>query len=353
MRRYAFLVLLLLPCVFAQAPEFALDRAGRWTVQPADFPSDLPADARPRLTQTLNEVIAALRKMPTLAQPRGLEVTVTQHGEWQDLDSQSDTRRPKFAGAAVTVEIAAYHKDAKPKEPPVYVAVLHVGVNDLSLFAGWESGHGVSTDDADARFLIDPPEPFAMHRSWPIYHDWNERGSWVVMTRAKVPIFAPVPRERYLQYEIGEAGKVAGRQMRTLSAPPSNDPAVVAAWKEAQKRMAEIQQTFDEGKAHVQAQLDGLNKQLAEMPPADRRAPAYLSSPNPTDEGKIDFLQRGDSDAKAVVYRNPGTVNDRLPRGTPQVLTVWFEPSDEWPDLAPKLEQEFDWSSLEKILAAP
>jgi len=353
MRRHAFLILLLLPCVFAQTPDFALDRPGRWTVQPADWPSDMPADARPRLTQTLNDVIAVLRKTPTLAQPRGLEITVTKHAEWQDLDSQSDTRRPKFAEAAITVEIAAYPKDAKPKEPPVYVAVLHVGVNDLSLFAGWESGQGVSADDAGARFLIDPPEPFEMRGAWPVYHDFNDRASWVVMMRAKAPIFAPVPRERYLQYQIGEIGKLAGRKMQTLSAPPSNDPAVVAAWKEAQKQIAEVQQTFNEGKAHVQAQLDGLNKQLAEMSPADRRAPAYVSSPNPTEEGTIEFQQRGDSDAKAVVYRNPALLNERLPRGAAQILTVWFEPRDEWPDLAPKLEQEFDWTALEKILAAP
>jgi hypothetical protein len=127
---------------------------------------------------------------------------------------------------------------------------------------------------------------------------------------------------------------------------------VVAAWKEALKQMAEIQQTFNEAKAHVQAQLDGLKKQLAEMSPADRLAPSYLSNPEPTEEGTIEFLQRGDSDAKAVVYRNPALLSERVPRGAAQVLTVWFEPHDEWPDLAPKLEQEFDWASLEKILTA-
>jgi len=128
---------------------------------------------------------------------------------------------------------------------------------------------------------------------------------------------------------------------------------VVAAWKEAQKRMAEVTQTFNEAKAHIQAQLDGLSKQLADMAPADRQAATYLSSPNPTDAGRIEFLGRGDSDAKALVYRNPALMSDRLPRGTPQILTVRVEASDEWPELGPKIEGELDWAAFEKILTAP
>jgi hypothetical protein len=127
---------------------------------------------------------------------------------------------------------------------------------------------------------------------------------------------------------------------------------VVAAWKEAQQRMAEISQTFNEAKAHIQAQLDALTRQLAGLSPEDRRAPVYLSNPKPTEAGIIEFLQPGDSDAKAVVYRNPALIGDRLPPGTPHVLAIRFEPRDAWPELAPKLEQELDWTALQKLLAS-
>jgi hypothetical protein len=232
------------------------------------------------------------------------------------------------------------------------VAVIEVRVNDLSLFAGWEAGRGVSEADADARFLNDLPTPFEMRGEFPVYHDWNERDAWVILTRAKAPLFAPVPRERYLQYQIAETQNVNGRPMATMKPPPSNDPRVVAAWKEAQKRMAEFTQTFNEAKAQVQAQLDGLNKQLADRPPADRQAPTYLSNPKPAENGQIEFLQKDDSDAKAVVYRNPALMNDRLPRGTPQILTVRVQAEDDWPELAPKIEGELDWSAFAKIVTS-
>jgi len=336
----------------AQPPELALDRAGRWNVKPVRWAQEVPADARPRLTQAINDVVSVLHKTPTLAQPKGFDVTVDPRAEWHDLDTQFEGRRPRLAAADITIELSAYEKGANPQAAPHTVGVIEVRVNDLSMFAGWEAGHGVSDADADARFLNDPPEPFEMRGEFPVYHDWNERESWVILTRAKVPLFAPVPRERYLQLGIAETQKVNGRQMATMKPPPSNDPQVLAAWKEAQKRMAEVTQVFNEAKAHVQAQLDGLNKQLADMPPAERQAPTYLTNFKPTEDGTIEFLQKGDSDAKAVVYRNPALMNDRVPRGTPQILAVRIEAQDEWPELAPKIEQELDWSAFAKIVGA-
>lgn len=336
----------------AQVPELALDHAGRWNVKPIRWAQEVPADARPRLTQAINDVVTVLRKTPTLAQPKGFDVTVDPRAEWHDLDTQFEGRRPRFAAADMTIELLAYEKGAKPQAAPHTVAVIEVQVNDLSVFAGWESGLGVSEADADARFLNGPPEPFEMRGEFPVYHDWNERQAWVVLRRAKVPLFALVPRERYLQYEIAETQKVNGRQMATLKPPPSNDPQVVAAWKEAQKRMAEITQTFNEAKAQIQAQLDGLNKQLADMLPADRQAPTYLSNPKPTESGQIEFLQKDDSDAKAVMYRSPALMNDRLPRGTPQILAIRVEAEDDWPELAPKIEAELDWAAFDKIVTS-
>lgn len=336
----------------AQAPELALDRPGHWNVKPVRWSPEVPAGARPRLNQAITDLLAVLRKTPALAQPKGYDVTVDPRAEWHDLDTQFEGRRPRYAAADISIELAAYEKGAKPPDTPHVVAVIQIRVNDLSLFAGWEAGHGVSDQDADARFLNDPPEPFEKRGELPVYHDWAERDAWVVLTRAKVPLFIPVPRERYLQFEIAEMQKLTGRQMATMKPPPSNDPQVLAAWKEAQKRMAEISQTFSEGKAHFQAQLDGLTKQLADMPPAGRRAATYVSNPNPTDTGNIEFVEHGDSDAKAVAYRNPALMNDRLPPGTPQILTIRVEPHDEWPELAPKIEGELDWAAFQMILSS-
>ena len=313
---------------------------------------EIPAGARPRLNQAITDLVAVLRKTPTLAQPKGFDVTVDPRAEWHDLDTQFEGRRPRYAAADISFELAAYEKGAKPQDTPHVVAVIQIRVNDLSLFAGWETGRGVSEQDADARFLNDPPEPFEMRGELPVFHDWAERDAWVVLTRAKVPLFIPVPRERYLQFEIAEMQKLAGRQMATMKPPPSKDPQVLAAWKEAQKRMAEVTQTFNEGKVHFQAQLEELTKQLADMPPADRQAATNVSNPNPTDIGKIEFLQPGDSDAKGVVYRNPALMDDRLPPGTPQILTIRVEPEDEWPELAPTIERELDWAAFQKILTA-
>lgn len=336
----------------AQAPELALDRAGRWNVKPVRWAEEVPADARPRLTQAINDIVAVLRKVPTLAQPKGFDVMVDPRAKWHDLDTQFEGRRPRYAAADITIELLAYEKGAKPQAAPHSVAVVEVRVNDLSVFAGWEKGRGVSDQDADARFLNDPPEPFEMRGAFPVYHDWNERNAWVILTRAQAPLFAPVPRERYLQYQIAETQKVNGRQMATMKPPPSNDPQVLAAWKEAQKQMAAITQTFNEAKAHVQAQLDGLNKQLAGMSPADRQAPTYLTKFTPTEDGQMEFLTKDDSDAKAVVYRNPALMNGQLPRGTPQILAVRVEAEDDWPELGPKIEQELDWAAFKKILTS-
>jgi hypothetical protein len=330
-----------------QAAEPARQQPGKWNLKPIRWSSDFPADARPRLTQAINEIVAVLRKTQTLAQPRGFDVNVDTHAEWHDLDNQLETGQPKYTAADISVELVS-----KTGGQPL--ATIGIRVNDLSLFAGWEAGHGVSEADAGARFLNDPPEPFEMRGEWPVYHDSSERESWVVMTRAKVPVFAPVPRERYLRYEIAETQKVNGRQMATLKPPPSNDPQVVAAWKEAQRRMAEIRQTFDQSKAAIQKQLDALNQQLAGATASDRQAPTYFSNPNPTENGTIEFLQRGDPDAKAVVYRNRALMNDRLPRGTPQILTIRVDSGDEAPELASQLEKELEWAALEKtVVSAP
>ena len=341
----------------AQSADVVLDHPGRWNIKPVRWAPEVPAAARPRLTQTVNDLIAVLRRMPALAQPRGFDIAVDPRAEWHDLDDQGDGRRPKFAAADISIELLPYEKNARglvavaDSDP---LAVIELQVNDLAVFAGWEAGHGVSSDDADARFLNDPPEPFEMRGQWPVYHDWAERDAWVILTRAQVPLFVPVPRDRYLQFEIEEVRKVAGRQMAPikLAAPPSNDPAVVAAWKEAQKRVAEVTQTFNEAKAHIQTQLDGLTAQLAGLSPEDRRAPVYLSNPKPTEAGALEFLQPGDSDAKAVVYRNPALIDGRLPPGTPQILALRFESRDAWPELAAKLNEELDWPALQKLLAA-
>jgi hypothetical protein len=345
--------LILATTIYSQAPELALDRAGQWKVKPVRWASEVPAGARPRITQAINDVVAALRRTPALAQPKGFDVDVDLRAEWHDLDTQYEGKRPMYAGIRIAAELTAYTKGAPPQATRPVIASIEILVNDLSLFAGWEAGHGVAAADAGARFLTDPPEPVEMRGAFPVYHDSAGRDRYIVLTRAKVPLFAPVPRERYLQFEIEETRKVTTRQMAEMKPPPSNDPQVLAAWKEAQKRMAEITQTFNEGKAHYQAQFDGMNRQLAAMSAEDRHAATFLSNPNPTDDGTIEFLQRSDSDAKAVVYRNPALMDDRLPPGTPQILTIRFETSDEWPELAPKLEEELDWPALEKIVTAP
>jgi hypothetical protein len=48
----------------------------------------------------------------------------------------------------------------------------------------------VAAADAGARFLTDPPEPVEMRGAFPVYHDSAGRDRYIVLTRAKVPLFA-------------------------------------------------------------------------------------------------------------------------------------------------------------------
>jgi hypothetical protein len=226
-------------------------------------------------------------------------------------------------------------------------------VNDLSLFNGWEMGmSGVTKEDVGVHLLKDPPEPFEMRHTFPVYHNWSESESWVLMTRATVPVFTPVTRANYLQSSLDALQKVASRPLAKIDPPPSNDPAVVAAWQEAQRRMAEITQTYQEQTAQMKRQADGMARQLAAMSPADRRLPAFVASTGPNESGEIEFLGSGVSDAHAVSSRNAALMGERLPRWTPQMLGVSIQGSDAWPELAEQLDRELDWAGFQSFLRA-
>lgn len=74
--------------------------------------------------------------------------------------------------------------------------------------------------------------------------------------RSAAPVFAPVTREHYLRFWIADTQQKVGRPLTTLAPPPSNDPAVVAAWQEAQRRMVAIGRTFQDLKTGLQQQLN-------------------------------------------------------------------------------------------------
>jgi hypothetical protein len=358
----------------AQAPDIARDQPGRWAIRNGDElvkviasanPINVPLRSGPEITpdershvQTwINQLIDVLRRTPVLGQPRGFDVNIHMPLiDLRDLDGQGATNGPAYVTTAVTIELTPYENGSNgpPANGAHAAATIELVINrPAEVLAGTHSaGRGVTADDEGVEFLQEPVPPDETRHGLPTYlgprvDEWK-----VLMTRSKAPLFAPVTREQVLRSVIDVVQKQSKRPLASTSMgpPPSNDPATLAAWQEAERRMAEIRQTYQESISHLQQQLDGLTKQLAAMSAAERSAPTFAWNVGPSGAGPIEFLQEGDGNALPVVRRNPALMDDRLPRWTPQLLIITFEGDDRWPGLAAKVEQELDWAGLQKFL---
>lgn len=358
----------------AQAPEFARDQPGRWVIKdgetvlkvvapsdsinvPITFPAVVTADERPHVQAWVNQLVEILRRTPTLAQPRGFDVNLYRPSiDLRDLDDQSDSKRRAHVTTVLRIDLAPYEHG--PKGPVANNAdaaatILFLVNRPAGVLLGTHAaGHGVTADDDGVEFLQEPVPPDDTRHGLPLYLGSRVNQWHISMTRSNAPTFAPVTREQFLRSVIDTVQTQATRPLASMSPPPSNDPAVIAAWQEAQRQMAAITQTYQNSVGHLQEQLAGMRKQLSAMSPAERAAATYVSNIGPGESGSIEFLHEGDTDALPIVRRNPALMDDRLPRWTPQGLVVTFEGDDRWPGLAAKLDEELDWAGLEKFLGA-
>jgi hypothetical protein len=377
--RYLSIIMFLATCGWAltaaaQAPDFARDQPGRWAITdrgtvvkfvapsesidlPIRFPAVVSSTERPLVQAWVNQLVAILRRTPTLAQPHGFDVHVDIPSiDLLDLDDQPDSKRPAYVTTILRIILAPYERG--PKGPVASSAdaaanILFLVNRPAGVLSGTHAaGHGVTADDDGAEFLQEPVPPDETRHARPLYLGSRVDQWHVLLTRSRAPIFAPVTREQFLRSVMDTVQKQVKRPLTSMGPPPSNDPAVVAAWQEAQRQMAAIGQTYKEGIGHLQEQLDGMTKQLAAMSPGERGAATYVSNTAPGESGTIEFLRKGDDNALPVVRRNPALMDDRLPRWTPQVLVVTFEGDDGWPGLAAKLDEELDWAGLEKFLGS-
>ena len=358
----------------AQAPEFARDQPGRWAITdhgnivkfvapsasievPTRFPAVVTGPERPHIQAWVNQLVEILQRTPTLAQPRGFDVHVEIPSiEVLDLDDQPESKRPAYATTLLRIDLAPYERG--PKGPVANSAdaaatiVFLVNRPAGVLLGTHAAGRGVTAGDDGAEFLQEPVPPDETRHGLSLYLGSRVNQWQILMTRSAAPRFAPVTREQFLRSVIDTVQTQATRPLASMTPPPSNDPAVVAAWQEAQRQMAAITQTYQDSIAHLQEQLAGMTKQLSAMSPAERGAATYVSDIGPGESGSIEFLHEGDTDALPVVRRNPALMDDRLPRWTPQVLVVTFEGDDAWPGLAAKLDEELDWAGLQKFLGS-
>ena len=185
------------------------DQPGSWKpalpIMPKTF-ENVPVADRAAATELLNQLLKMLHRMPSLAQPRGYDIIPHARSEFEGLDGQSDDKREKHVAGTVQVNLASFEKAPKGVVSNEHdsAASNTISMNDMSFLRGSELGNreGRFADD-EGMFISSPPESTGTAHGYPVFE--LNQDHWVVLTRNKVPFFAPVSRERFLAYKIADA----------------------------------------------------------------------------------------------------------------------------------------------------
>lgn len=373
---------------FAQTDPALMSKAGYWKPVTQNLPSGDPADG-PDLepfANSLNAVLAILRRTPGLAQPQGFVANPVVEGEG------GAPRRPLTG--SVRVGVLFFGRDGAgsvvPQETGPDVAV---SINDASCV--W-NGHDVAFVDSLGSIYFDAPRDSSPVRGIPGY---STDSSCLVIARHGVSVFAPVSRERFLhnardtllarvhgvsmagldradpggQYRKWMADAPARKRQRdsmlaglaNLSADMRKQvlagydtaQAVMGAMLREQAKAADSGGGFAAARHAQQAALDTVraiamhyDSELKRLSLADRQSPAWVKS---TDEGVLDLVPPGTEDAHQLVTTNPALFNSRLPRSAIQLLTIQaVVPSgdDRATAFFAKIRETLDFSGLASLV---
>jgi hypothetical protein len=330
----------------------ALSAQGRLYLptRPGSF-ADLPA-ASITVDGTFNEaeraevrrvgarLVALMRNVPVLGQPRGFDVLPRVFVSQADLDGNGDSKRPQAARYFGGFDLANYVDDGKGPvvDTRSAAAQIVVTVNDFpSVFDGVLTGNGVHGDprnneDDDGQFLADVPEPSASRHGFPVY------GDWVVMLRRPVPIFLPVTRERYLKVVVGRLDRTLTRASANRVQNPANSPELAAALAERDRLLEE-----------ARVSLDKMKQRLASMTAKERALPAYVDSTDAVD--RMPEFSDGPAGAHAIVYYNPALFDPAVAKTAPQMIAVKITPGEgELTEIVQQLDSAIDWQGLAALL---
>jgi hypothetical protein len=317
----------------AQEHPLLRDHAGGWIVQNQQLATDVASADKAAAAALVADVANILKQAPTLKTPRGYDVY--QHSSFALDRPGNATARPAVLAGILTFNLAPYESGASgPVANERDTAVqIKVAVNDLSMVTGGTMTEGRLTfGDDQGDFWRDTPEPSATLNGAPVYEQNSDH--WIVLRAHEVPIVTPVSRERYLAFRQRLAKDAADHAQQNLARLNTNDPALAGPLAIMREQIAALR-----------AAEQTIQQQLAAMSPADRQAPALVTS-----ESQTQPPQFGDG-GTPVVYLNPALFDPTRPRGTPQVLAVSIVgDEDHWSGLASKIDREIDWEALRKLL---
>jgi hypothetical protein len=332
--------------VSGQTHHYLPTHTGRFIELPAsqiDVDGSFSAAEKVDARRTAALVVALMRGIPLLAQPRGFDVLPRVTVHQVDVDGNSESKRPKVASYFGGFDLANYVDDGKGPvvETSSAAAQLLVTVNDYSgLFSGIGNildGNGTPGDqnnneDEQGQFFVDVPEASGAKHGYPVY------GDWVVITRKPVPIFLPVTRERYLKVVIKRLDDRVTRAGRNKVANPTGNAALAEALALRDRLLGESNES-----------LADMKQRLTAMSPQERALPAYVDSTDAL--ARMPKFSNSAADAHAVVYFNPALFDPSLPKTAPQMIAVKIVPGEgDLPHIVDQLDDALDWKGLAGLL---
>jgi hypothetical protein len=309
------------------------DHPGAWVGQSPSLAADLTTSDKAAATALVADIANILKQAPTLKTPRGYDIY--QHSSLALDHPGNATARPAVVAGILTFNLAPYESAASgPVANERDSAVqIKIAVNDLSMVTGGTMTEGRLTfGDEFGDFWRDTPETTETRHGAPVYEQNSDR--WVVLRARDVPIVTPVSRERYLAFRQRLAKDAADHADQNLVKLNANDPALAGPLAIMREQIAALR-----------AVEQAIQRQVTTMSPADRQAPALVTSESPTEAPQF-----GDG-GTAVVYLNPALFDHTRPRAALQVLAVSIVgDEDHWSGLASKVDQEIDWDALRRLL---
>jgi hypothetical protein len=329
--------------VSGQSHHYLPTHAGRFIDLPAsqiDVDGSFGAAEKVDARRTGALILALMRAVPLLAQPRGFDVLPRVVIHQVDVDGNSESKRPKVASYLSGFDLANYVDDGKGPvvETSSAAAQLLVTVNDYAgLFSGILNGNGTPGDqnnneDEQGQFFVDVPEASGAKHGYPVY------GDWVVIMRKPVPIVVPVTRERYLKVVIRRLDDRVTRAGRNKVGNPTGNAALAEALALRDRLLDESRQS-----------LADMKQRLATMSPQERALPAYVDSTDAL--ARMPKFSESAGGAHAVVYFNPALFDPSLPKTAPQMVAVKIVPGEgELPHIVDQLDEALDWKGLAGLL---
>jgi hypothetical protein len=328
-----------LPAALRAQKELEKEYQGDWATPPPVKPElsgDLTAAERAETTAWMNNFLELFHKMPLLNDPRGFRVIVHAQAHPENLDDSATEGRAKHVIGFVQLNLASFEKTANGIEPVESdsAASIQIAVNDLvPVFgaASLETGPEQASD-----FRLGMPQPDGTIHGFPVYD------RWVVIQKSDTPLFAPVTRGDYLNYELKKAeDRLADMRKRAANTPQSGG----APAEETPNAQPPVQEALD-AQANI---VELLKQQSAGMSADEAGLPATLSD---TDEnGPVQFSSPDDASATPVVTFNPALFDSSASRSAPRILAIRFDTDDaDWPDILQTIDQQLDWQGLQSLL---